>query len=52
MFRQWILANEKQEAGIGLHPEIAVQLSCETVVVGGTVLHTHAYEGEGPALRR
>lgn len=37
VFLQWILANEKQEAGICLHHETAVQLSCESVVVSGTV---------------
>lgn len=50
---QWILANEEQETGMYLRHEIAVQLSCGSVVVGGTVLraHAYAYEGEGPPLR-
>ncbi len=51
VFLQWILANEEQETGICLRHETAVQLSCESVVVGGTVLHTHAYANEGRGLR-
>lgn len=52
VFLQWISSNKEQETGMYLHHEIAVQLSCESVVVGGTVLHTHAYvcEGEGSPL--
>lgn len=52
VFLQWILANGEQETGMCLRHETAVQLWSESVVVGGTVLHTHAYEGEGPELRR
>lgn len=48
---QWILANEEQETDICLRHETAVQLSYESVVVGGTVLHTHAYANEGRGLR-
>ncbi len=50
-FLQWILANEEQEADICLRHETAVLLSNESVVVGGTVLHTHAYANEGRGLR-